>query len=194
MKEYELISFSVIKSDIEKDLLSKVEPVVVSMGYQLRDIEVLGGASAPTIRVTLEASDGQPPIGIDDCSKVHHTLGPMFDVWDPFPGNYTLEVSSPGEKPPLRTMDHFQQAIGHSIKFQTVEPLPMPPPMKPRRNWGGVLKALNTEIGHVVLVDEFGEHQVPVDQIRHASWLRDWGTSKTTKNSARNVKNPKEKR
>ena len=173
---------SVIKTDIESDLIEKIEPVMVSMGYALRDIEVVGGAANPTIRVTLEFAD-ESPIGIEDCSKVHYALSPMFDVWDPVPGNYTLEVSSPGEKPPLRLLRHFQQAVGEEIKFQTAEALPMTPPMKPRRNWVGILKSINEEQGSLTLVDDFGEHEVPIAQIRNANWHRDWS-----------MKNSKEKR
>ena len=42
------------KNPQELEILKKVEPVVNSMGYDLRDLEVLGSARSPIVRVTLD--------------------------------------------------------------------------------------------------------------------------------------------
>src|SRR5436305_869460 len=115
-------SSCVVKNPIEKELIAKVEPILASMGYALRDLEVLGASGrSAVIRVTLDSVAATATvaagaeIGIDDCSKVHEVLNPLFDVWDPLPGTYTLEVSSPGEKPNLRLLQHFEEALGQKI-------------------------------------------------------------------------------
>lgn len=175
-KEESLGILSIYKSEVEKDLISKVEPVLESMEFSLRDIEVIG-VSNPIVRVTLDRpkehqEKGQ--IGIEDCEKVHRKLGPMFDLWDPVSGPYTLELSSPGEQAPLRTSEHFQEALGETIKFQTLEPFPMPAPAKARKNWQGRL--LNLSEALIEVEDDFGIHKVPLDQIKNASWQRSWDT------------------
>lgn len=157
------------------ELMSKVEPVVESMGYGLRNLEIQRGRSS-LVRVTLEHLDPSQTIGIDDCERVHEALGPLFDVWDPFTGAYTLEVSSPGERPQLRLLRHFEAALGENVRIETREALPMPAPAKPRRNWQGQLLSVDAEAQNLALKDEFGQHSIPFNQIRSAIWLREWST------------------
>ncbi len=164
---------SVYKSPIESKLIGLVEPVIESLGYGLWDLEVTGGSS-PIVRITLESANHDDQIGIDDCSTVHKELNPMFDVWDPIEGAYTLEVSSPGERANLRLMRHFELARGGKLRFQTTEPIPMPAPAKPRKNWEGILKELDPVEGFLELEDEMGSHKIKFSQIRSAQWLRDW--------------------
>ncbi|MBS1984228.1 MAG: ribosome maturation factor RimP [Bdellovibrionales bacterium] len=170
---------TVRKNSLETDLIAKIEPVLAKMGYALRDIEVVGSA---IVRVVLDSTDEAKPIGIDDCSAAHDVLSPLFDVWDPLPSAYTLEVSSPGEKPALRTFQHFQAAVGGDIKLETLEALPVPAPAKPRRRWEGTLVSANPATGSIVIKDEMGEQEIALSQIKDAMWLRDWapnGSAKT---------------
>lgn len=164
------------KSNIERDLIEKIEPVLENLGYECRDVEVITGGQA-CIRVTIDRSSREA-LSIEDCAQVHRVLGPMFDVWDPLPSNYTLEMSSPGEKPRMRTLEHFREACGEKIKFQTTEGIPMKAPSKPRKNWEAVLlEVLSDESGHpqIRVRDHDGcEHKVPLDLIKSAVWLRVW--------------------
>lgn len=168
-------SGSVQKSKVEWELINKVEPILGTMGYRLWDLEV-GGGPSPILRITLEKSSDvdSDQIGIDDCSKVHEELGPLFDVWDPIEGAYTLEVSSPGEKAKLRLLRHFKMAVGDRVKCQTIDAIPMPAPAKPRRNWEGVLTQVNENEFSIIIKDELGEHALKMEQIRSAQWLREW--------------------
>jgi len=168
-------SISINKSSLELDLLEKIEPVLANLGYECRDVEVITGGQA-CIRVTLDR-ENREALSIDDCSQVHRVLGPMFDVWDPIVDNYTLEMSSPGEKPRMRTIQHFREACGEKIKFQTTEGIPLEPPSKPRKNWEAMLLEVNEESdsSHIRVRDHDGyEHKVPLDLIKSAVWLRVW--------------------
>lgn len=166
---------SIQKSNVEWELIDKVEPVLATMGLRLWDLEV-GSGPNPTIRVTLEKNtpENADQIGIEDCSNAHLELGPLFDVWDPIQGAYTLEVSSPGEKANLRLLRHFQMAVGDRIKCQTSIALDMPPPAKPRKNWEGILVRVDETEPAVLLKDDSGEHLLKLDLIRSAQWLREW--------------------
>lgn len=160
---------TVNKTTLEEDLLLKVEPVLSNLGFECRDIEV----GQTLIRITLDRNNREA-LSVDDCSQVHRVVGPMFDVWDPLPGNYTLEISSPGEKPRMRTIEHFREACGEKIKFQTTEGILLEPPSKPRKNWEAVLLSVNDE-GKVHVRDHDGyEHEVPIELIKNAVWLRVW--------------------
>lgn len=161
---------SISKSAVELRLIESVSPILASMGYELVDIDVIERQNG-VIRVVI----GSPTtsIGVDDCEKVHRELGPLFDVWDPMPYAYTLELSSPGENPPLRTLEHFKKSVGNQIKFQTVEPYPMPAPAKPRKNWQVQLNEVQDD-GLLILEDSLGEYRIPIQQIRVASKLQEW--------------------
>jgi ribosome maturation factor RimP len=172
---------SVAKTLAERELIEKVEAVLENIGFELRDLSILGSGHSATVRITLDkgttsptgAQEGQE-ISIDDCSRAHQVLGPMFDVWDPLPGAYTLEVSSPGEKPPLRLLRHFKQILGEKVQLQTLEAMPMPPPAKARRNWEGILSEVDESAGKIRISDSFGEHWLELAKIRSATWLREW--------------------
>ncbi len=155
------------------ELIEKSDPLLGSLDLNIRDIEILGGARNCTVRVVIDRLD-QAGVGIEDCIKAHRILGPSFDEWDPFPHAYTLEVVSPGEQPPLRTWAHFEQALGQSIQFETETPVPLPPPAKPRKNWKSVLKELNNQSGNIIVEDNYGKFEIPIQNITSASWLREW--------------------
>jgi ribosome maturation factor RimP len=159
------------------ELIEKTEPLIESLGLSLRDIELLGGSRNCIVRIVIDRGPEMPAdvqVGIEDCVKVHRLLGPSFDVWDPFPYSYTLEVVSPGEQPPLRTLEHFQQAVGQMIEFETESPVPLPPPAKPRKNWKSKLTELSPEKGTLVVEDSLGKFELPLNQITSAIWLREW--------------------
>jgi len=170
--------FLVPRTGLEATLIQKVEPVLVELGYALRDVEVVGSRSNPTVRVYLE-SIGPEEIGIEDCSKVHEILGPLFDVWDPIPTAYTLEVSSSGEKPSLRLKRHFEKALGEKLELETLEAIAMPAPAKPRKNFKNVvLKALHEQERTIEVEDSLGVFQIPISKVKSAYWQREWVRSK----------------
>ncbi len=171
---------SIYKSQLELELIAKVEPVVTSLNYLLRDLEVLG-KSSPTIRITIDKSS--EAVGIDDCEIVHQKLSPMFDLWDPVPGAYTLELSSPGEEAPMRLMSHFEEALGGNIRFETREALPLPEPFKPRRRWAGKLEKIDQDNKTISISDSMGTHVVPFEQIQSAFWVREWTAKDNAQNS-----------
>jgi ribosome maturation factor RimP len=43
----------------------------------------------------------------------------LLDEADPIPGEYTLEVTSPGLERPLRTPEHFARAVGDVVAVKT---------------------------------------------------------------------------
>jgi ribosome maturation factor RimP len=184
---------SIRKSPKEVELIVKLEPVLAQIGYGLRDLEVLSGQGG-LIRLILDtATQDAPPIGIDDCSKAHQLVSPLFDVWDPLPSAYTLEISSPGECPSLRTLKHFREALGSELKIQTHEAIPMPPPAKPRKHWESKLVAVE-ESGEIEVEDSMGRHRIKLDQILRASWKRDWSIAPAVKPGKKPERAPKKEK
>ena len=75
------------------ELAKLLEPAVERLGYELADLEVRIGGKGGFIRVYIDKPEG---IDLEDCEKVSLAVSALLDVEDPAPGNYNLEVSSPG--------------------------------------------------------------------------------------------------
>lgn len=163
----------IYKSPKELELIEKLGSVVSSLNYELRDVDIRQGKPA-LVRITIDIQDRSRGVTLDDCYEVHQVLDPLFDSWDPLEMAYTLEVSSPGEKAPLRLKSHFEEALGSEIEFRTREAVKMPsnPTAAPRKNWKGKLLAVEEE--KIQLEDSMGSHEVATSLIEGARWLRDW--------------------
>lgn len=168
----------IYKDPKELELIEKLSPVIQSLNYELRDVVIHPGTPS-IIRITLDIGDRSRGVTLDDCYEVHKVLDPLFDVWDPLERNYTLEVSSPGEKAPIRLKKHFEEAIGDEIEFKTREAIKMEnnPTAAPRKNWKGRLVKVNGESEDdtkILIEDPMGTHIIDTGLIETARWLRNW--------------------
>ena len=161
------------KNNLEQTILDKIEGPIRELGYGVCDVELSSGGGV--LRVFIESSEGiLNKVGIKECEEVHRVLGPMFDVWNFIDQAYTLEISSPGEKPHLRTVKHFQDTVGEELIFQTLMSYPMPAPGKPRKKWKAKLTSVDAEQAVIQVEDDYGSHQVKIKDICTAKWNRDW--------------------
>ena len=99
---------------VTSGLYRTVETTVGGLGYQLVDVERLGGG---LLRVTLDAEKG---IGLDDCERVSRQLSHLFAVEDV--DYQRLEVSSPGLDRPLKNVRDFRRFVGSEINVQLYAP------------------------------------------------------------------------
>ena len=103
---------------------------------------------------------------MDDCAQVSHRVAGLLDVEDPMPGEYDLEVSSPGVDRPLFVERDFVRFAGAGLK------LTLHSPLAGRRRFTGTLGGY--EDG-VVLVDEYGiEHRFAIAEIESARLVPRW--------------------
>jgi len=119
-----------------KELAKLLEPTVEGLGYELADLEVRLGGKGGLIRVFIDQPEG---IGLDDCETVSRAVSALLDVEDPVPGNYDLEVSSPGLDRKLTKPEHFQRFAGETVKVQTRFPI------EGRRRFRGTLVSSDDE-------------------------------------------------
>ena len=82
----------------ESRLHALIEPTVSSLGFELVGVVCRGGRSRGLIRIYIDHDEG---VTVDDCARVSHRVNGLLDVEDPIPGEYDLEVSSPGADRPL---------------------------------------------------------------------------------------------
>jgi len=103
-----------IRMTTESELIKLLEPEIEGMGYELVALDVRTGGRG-LLRLYIDGPDG---IDVDDCERVSHQVSGLLDVEDPIPGEYTLEVSSPGLDRPLRKAEHFRRFEGQEAKVR----------------------------------------------------------------------------
>ena len=141
-----------------RDQLSELlGPVVSDLGYELWELEYAPRAGGALLRLYIDSVAG---ISLDDCERVSRAVSATLDSADPIPGNYTLEVSSPGLDRVLRTPAHFERFAGERVRVE------MAHPVAGRKRFSGQLLAAN---GREITLDvEGGRVSLPIDDIHKA--------------------------
>ncbi len=142
---------------MREDLTALIRMTVEPMGYELLGVEYLQPGGSTLLRIYI---DGENGITMDDCAAVSHQVSGVLDVEDPIPGQYTLEVSSPGLDRPLFTSAHYQRFTGRRAKVRLREKL------GGRRRFEGVLQGIQE--GYLLLQGEEALFRLPLDQIESA--------------------------
>lgn len=105
---------------LRDQLTELLEPVVGGLGYELWELEYATRAGGGLLRLYIDSPGG---ITLDDCERVSRAVSATLDASDPIPGQYTLEVSSPGLDRVLRTPAHFARFTGESVRLETLQPV-----------------------------------------------------------------------
>ncbi len=138
-------------------LAALLAPLVEGLGYELWELEYAPGRGNGLLRLYIDADAG---ITLDDCERVSRAVSELLDAEDPVPGQYTLEVSSPGVERPLRTAEHFARFVGEKVYVETVQAL------EGRRRFKGALTACDAA---TVEVEVDGRRwTLPISGIRKA--------------------------
>lgn len=140
------------------DIWSIIEPVVEGMGYEVVDIEFRPHPSNGLLRIYIDREGG---IQLDDCTEVSKQISSVLDVEDPIPGQYNLEISSPGMDRPLRKEADFERFAGEKVKIRLTVPT-----LEGQRNFSGQLKGIQN--GDVVLEMDGETYYLPLDSIDKA--------------------------
>lgn len=131
----------------KRDLKTLLEPAVTALGFELWGIEYVVRGRHRLLRVYIDGPDG---VNVEHCAAVSHQISGVMDVEDPIPGEYTLEVSSPGLDRVLFEPAQFARYVGSLLVLR------LRAPIAGRRRFRGRLQAV-TDVGAVLLLDEGGE-------------------------------------
>ena len=129
-----------------------------ALGYRLWGVEYLTQGRGGLLRIYIDSDAG---INVDDCARVSHQVSGVLDVEDPIPGEYRLEVSSPGMDRPLFRIEHFEQFAGATVKVK------LRMNYEGRRNFKGRL--LGVEDEDVVLRVDEHDYLFPLADIEKAN-------------------------
>jgi ribosome maturation factor RimP len=140
-------------------LTTLLQPVIEAQGYDLWELEYAPGRGNATLRIYIDTAS-HAGITVDDCEKASRAISEVLDATDPIPGNYTLEVSSPGIERPLRTASHFAPYVGEQVSVEMVHLV------DERRRFKGRLLAAGESTIEVEV--DGRQHVLPIAGIRRA--------------------------
>ena len=144
-------------------LTNLLQPLVEDLGYEFVGLERSSNPKNPVLVVYIDRPDG---IAVEDCEKVSREVAALLDVEDPIPGQYRLEVSSPGLDRPLFTLEHFVQFTGELVQISLFAP------QDGRRNYKGQI--LGTEVGQLRIDQDGVEVTLELSNIAKARLVPDY--------------------
>jgi ribosome maturation factor RimP len=137
-------------------LEERVAPTLEAMGFEVVRIALTGSVGRRTLQVMADRKDGSQ-ISVDDCAQISQTLSAIFDVEDPVPGPYHLEVSSAGIDRPLTRAKDFAAYAGFEAKIETRLPV------NGRKRFRGALGGLAGD--HVLIAVDDAKLEIPLSAI-----------------------------
>jgi ribosome maturation factor RimP len=129
------------------------------MGFELVRVAVLG-RERPTVQVMADRADGSL-ITVEDCEQISHYLSTVFDVEDPIPGAWNLEVSSAGIDRPLTRVKDWNRFAGHLARAETELPI------DGRKRFSGIVLGADAMVARLRL-DDGTEVALPLAHVRRA--------------------------
>ena len=140
---------------------SIAEPTTTRLGCDLVAVHVTGDRTGPVLRLFIDKPGG---IRVEDCTRVSRALNPEFDVEDPIPGRYRLEVSSPGIDRPVERPADFQRFRGFQVKVRML-------PDTGRKRYVGELQGLEDD--HVLVCEKPDRptHRIPLIHVDRAQLI-----------------------
>jgi len=100
--------------DLIASITTLLTPYLEKEKLSLYDIEIVGGQANTIVRVFIDCETG---VTHKACAKVSQHLSTLMDVEETIPGEYVLEVSSPGLTRALKKPEHFRKSIGKLAKI-----------------------------------------------------------------------------
>ncbi len=98
-------------------VLELLEPELAADGYEILDIRVFQGGGRLQVRVYID-TEGDEAITLGQCAKAGRSINMLMEEADVFPGQYVMEISSPGIRRPLRLDHHFEKAVGQKVDLK----------------------------------------------------------------------------
>ena len=144
---------------LEARIAEIVTPALEGLGYELVRVAV-SGRDRPAVQIMADRADGAP-MTVDDCETISRDLGAVIDVADPMPGEWRLEVSSPGIDRPLTRIKDWNRFAGHLARAE------MDPPIEGRRRFSGIVLGADAEHARLRL-DDGSEVALPMANLRRA--------------------------
>ncbi len=175
------------KTAEDRLLLDLIEPVAESLGLDIVRVRLMGGTQRRRLQIMAERPTDHD-IAVEECARLSRAVSEVLDAADPIPGEYLLEVSSPGVDRPLTRQSDFDLFEGFEARLETDRMI------EGRKRFKGVLAGTD---GDNIAIDLEGEEDTALIPF---AWLVDAKLVLTDelmkagaeKRAARNDNNPTE--
>jgi ribosome maturation factor RimP len=102
------------------------------LDLEMVELSVSGSSKRRLIRVDIDRA-GPTGVNVEDCRTMSFALDQELEQEGLLPGDFVLEVSSPGLDRPIRSADDVRRNIGRRVRIETLEPV------NGSREWIGIL-------------------------------------------------------
>jgi ribosome maturation factor RimP len=100
---------------LPQEVLERLEKLAAGEGLELLAVEVMGTARRPTVRLVLDREGG---VSLGDCESVSRQASALLDTYDPFPGRWELEVTSPGVERKFYQERDWERFAGQPVRVR----------------------------------------------------------------------------
>lgn len=111
---------NMVTNDVVNSIETIAQPIAQALSLELVEVEFKREGRQMVLRIFVDREGG---ITLDDCAAFSRELSTVLDIEDTVPGNYTLEVSSPGLNRPLKTVSDYERFSGRLVKIRTFAPV-----------------------------------------------------------------------
>jgi ribosome maturation factor RimP len=149
--------------ELEEKVRALIQPIFDRTEFFLLKVEMRG---QPNNRVLTIYADTESGITLDEITRLTREIEDVLDMYDPIPGRYRLEVSSPGINWPLSEPWQFRKNIGRTLRVTFWGE------NEEKKDFTGTLTELRGE--EIVLQRPQGPVQIPLNKIIKAVVKLSW--------------------
>lgn len=106
------------KTAQDRQLIELIDPIAESLGLDVVRVRLMGGSLRQRLQIMAERPSDND-ISVEECARLSRAVSEVFDAADPIPGEYLLEVSSPGVDRPLTRLKDFDLFEGLEARLET---------------------------------------------------------------------------
>jgi ribosome maturation factor RimP len=107
-------------SPLPEQVEQQIQRIVESEGLELVHIDYSKQGRGFLLRVDIDKDGG---VTIDDCSLISQQVSTWLDVEDPIPGEFELQVSSPGLDRRFYRQSDYEKFVGRLVRVRTSRPV-----------------------------------------------------------------------
>ena len=103
-------------SALDEGIEKQIQRIVESEGLELVHVDYRRQGHAFLLRIDIDKEGG---VTVDDCTLISQQVSTWLDVEDPIPGEYELQVSSPGLDRRFYRDADYEKFLGRLVRVKT---------------------------------------------------------------------------
>ncbi|MCU1350413.1 MAG: ribosome maturation factor RimP, partial [Acidobacteria bacterium] len=111
-----LFLLTMTTTGLPEQVEQEIDKIVSSEGMELVHIEYRKQGRSWLLRVDIDKEGG---VNLEDCSLISQQVSTYLDVEDPIPGEFELQVSSPGLDRKFYKDSDYQKFLGRLVRVKT---------------------------------------------------------------------------